>query len=77
MAERKFGSAEKCDICTKTVYALEKLTADGKIFHKNCLRCDKCKKVLSLGNYAVCNEQEAYALCTYVIQVWFVLRLLF
>jgi hypothetical protein len=26
--------------------------ADEKIFHKNCLRCKQCDKVLSLGSYA-------------------------
>ena len=52
--KKKFtqGSSEKCDVCSKTVYPMEKLAADGKIFHKACLRCKHCDKTLSLGNFA-------------------------
>ena len=42
-------------MCSKTVYPMEKITADDKIFHKTCLRCLHCNKVLSLGNYAALN----------------------
>jgi uncharacterized CHY-type Zn-finger protein len=34
---------------------MDKLVADDKIFHKTCLRCGHCNKVLSLGNYAALN----------------------
>lgn len=34
---------------------MEKISADDKIFHKTCLRCLHCNKVLSLGNYAALN----------------------
>lgn len=30
----------------------EKIVADSKIYHKQCLKCEKCKKTLQLGNYA-------------------------
>jgi uncharacterized CHY-type Zn-finger protein len=43
---------EKCCVCDKTVYIMDKLSADKKIFHKSCFRCNECKKALSLGNYA-------------------------
>jgi len=43
---------DKCDICIKTVYVLEKIEADGKKFHKTCFRCAQCQKTLSLGTYA-------------------------
>jgi len=42
----------KCSVCLKTVYPVDKITADGKDFHKTCFRCQECKKVLSLANYA-------------------------
>eukprot|EP00123_Amoebidium_parasiticum_P008032 comp18534_c0_seq1/m.19966 comp18534_c0_seq1/g.19966 ORF comp18534_c0_seq1/g.19966 comp18534_c0_seq1/m.19966 type:complete len:137 (-) comp18534_c0_seq1:233-643(-) len=51
------GSQEKCDICTKTVYPMEKITAEGKIWHKNCLKCAKCDKILSLGTYAAAGDK--------------------
>jgi len=31
---------------------MEELNADGKIFHKTCLKCDQCHNILKLGNYA-------------------------
>ena len=31
---------------------MEKIVADGKTFHKTCMKCKTCKKTLSLGNYA-------------------------
>ena len=34
---------------------MDKLSADDKIYHKTCLRCLHCNKVLSLGNYAALN----------------------
>eukprot|EP00842_Homolaphlyctis_polyrhiza_P003985 jgi/Hompol1/4588/HPOL_003733-RA len=46
---------EVCTVCTKAVYALERISVEGSVFHKNCLRCAHCSKVLSLGNYAAIN----------------------
>ncbi|KAJ3452332.1 enolase-phosphatase e1 [Anaeramoeba flamelloides] len=42
---------EKCYHCNKTVYAMEKLSCENKVFHKRCLRCKQCNKLLSTGNY--------------------------
>jgi len=50
------GAAEKCAVCSKTVYLAEKIVVedkeDKKTFHKTCLKCSHCKCTLSLGNYA-------------------------
>ncbi|KAJ3050005.1 LIM domain-containing protein 2 [Rhizophlyctis rosea] len=46
---------DACFICTKVVYPMERIAADDKVFHKTCLKCGHCKKVLSLGNYAALN----------------------
>ncbi|KAI8929978.1 hypothetical protein BC831DRAFT_441799 [Entophlyctis helioformis] len=46
---------ETCTVCQKVVYPMDKLSADDKVFHKACLRCGHCQKVLSLGNYAALN----------------------
>ncbi|KAF2076814.1 hypothetical protein CYY_001891 [Polysphondylium violaceum] len=48
----RFGSTEKCIVCTKTVYPNDKLAADERIFHKACFRCTVCNNALKLGNYA-------------------------
>jgi len=42
----------KCQVCAKTVYAMEKVSAEGKHFHKTCFKCTVCKTTLSLGKYA-------------------------
>lgn len=32
-----------------TVYAMEAMQADGKTFHKGCMKCAECNGVLKLG----------------------------
>lgn len=53
---KKFNAAPsnstKCQVCTKSVYPMERLEVDGVVFHKICLKCETCKRTLSLGNYA-------------------------
>ena len=43
---------QKCAVCTKTVYAMEKIEADMKCYHKTCFRCSECNKQVSAGSYA-------------------------
>jgi len=43
---------EKCYTCDKPVYAQERMEADGKVFHKGCMKCKECLKPLGLGNFA-------------------------
>jgi len=42
----------KCNVCGKSVYPMEELKADEKIFHKTCFRCKKCNSILKLGSFA-------------------------
>jgi len=44
-----------CGVCSKSVYDMEKLVADGKTFHKNCFKCAECQKSVGLGSYAALN----------------------
>jgi hypothetical protein len=50
-----FGATAKCHTCGKSVYAMERMDADGKTFHKTCMKCEHCACRLSLGNYAALN----------------------
>jgi len=47
---------EKCEVCSRTVFATEKITVEEtgqkKIMHKNCLRCSVCNINLTLGTYS-------------------------
>merc|ERR1712107_93993 len=49
------SSSDKCVICGKTAYAMEKMVADKKVFHKVCMKCAHCKKTLGLGNFVALN----------------------
>jgi hypothetical protein len=39
-------NTEKCCVCEKTVYAMEKIEADKKIYHKLCFKCTTCNCTL-------------------------------
>ncbi|KAL3611559.1 hypothetical protein D5086_002579 [Populus alba] len=46
------GTQQKCMACDKTVYLVDKLTADNRIYHKACFRCHHCRGTLKLSNYS-------------------------
>ena len=45
-ASWKAPSSNKCAVCDKVVYAMEKLEVDKTIYHKVCFKCSVCKKTL-------------------------------
>ncbi|XP_038047763.1 troponin T, cardiac muscle-like isoform X2 [Patiria miniata] len=51
----KAPTYDKCCICDKNVYTLERLEVAKKLYHKQCFKCEYCKKVTSLSNYALFN----------------------
>ncbi|GJN34975.1 hypothetical protein PR202_gb23694 [Eleusine coracana subsp. coracana] len=60
MATSFKGTTTKCTACDKTVYLVDKLTADNRIYHKACFRCHHCKGTLKLANY---NSFEGVLYC--------------
>eukprot|EP00262_Sarcandra_glabra_P009525 TRINITY_DN23938_c0_g1_i1.p1 TRINITY_DN23938_c0_g1~~TRINITY_DN23938_c0_g1_i1.p1 ORF type:complete len:192 (+),score=13.95 TRINITY_DN23938_c0_g1_i1:175-750(+) len=46
------GTTQKCQACEKTVYLVDQLTADNRVYHKACFRCHHCKGTLKLSNYS-------------------------
>ncbi|XP_004510816.1 LIM domain-containing protein PLIM2b [Cicer arietinum] len=46
------GTLDKCAVCTKTVYPLEKVTLEGECYHKTCFRCAHAGCPLTHSNYA-------------------------
>ncbi|KAI7736722.1 hypothetical protein M8C21_001970 [Ambrosia artemisiifolia] len=54
------GTTQKCMACDKTVYLVDKLTADNRVFHKACFRCHHCNGTLKLSNY---NSFEGVLYC--------------
>jgi len=51
MAAAGKPAPDKCDVCKKTVYHMEKVSVENKVFHENCFKCEHCKKKLSPGNF--------------------------
>ncbi|KAH1252541.1 LIM domain-containing protein WLIM1 [Glycine max] len=43
------GTTQKCMACDKTVYLVDKLTADNRVYHKACFRCHHCKGTLKFS----------------------------
>jgi len=54
------GTSQKCTACDKTVYLVDRLAADNRIYHKACFRCHHCRGTLKLGNY---NSFEGVPYC--------------
>ncbi|EPS67160.1 hypothetical protein M569_07616, partial [Genlisea aurea] len=46
------GTQEKCAVCKKTVYPLEKVTVEGQFYHKSCFRCAHGGCFLTTSSYA-------------------------
>ncbi|RVE74524.1 hypothetical protein OJAV_G00022840 [Oryzias javanicus] len=42
-------SAEKCHSCKKRVYMIERVSAEGLCFHRECFRCSICSSALPQG----------------------------
>ncbi|XP_024227786.2 F-actin-monooxygenase Mical isoform X5 [Bombus impatiens] len=45
------GGSETCHFCNKRVYLMERLSAEGKFFHRGCFRCEYCSTSLRIGNH--------------------------
>ncbi|XP_051886856.1 protein-methionine sulfoxide oxidase mical3a isoform X4 [Pristis pectinata] len=48
----EFGGSDVCYFCGKRVYVMERLSAEGKFFHRGCFKCDYCGETLRLSTYA-------------------------
>ncbi|XP_013982166.1 F-actin-monooxygenase MICAL2 isoform X1 [Salmo salar] len=51
------GSGDKCHSCQKRVYVVERISAEGLYFHRECFRCDTCGTALRQGGHAFDSEQ--------------------
>ena len=50
------GGSETCHFCAKRVYVVERMSAEGRFFHRSCFRCDYCNILLRLGSYVYHRE---------------------
>lgn len=44
-------NSEECYFCGQRVYVLERISAEGKFFHRSCFTCHQCGITLRLGGY--------------------------
>eukprot|EP01103_Thecamoeba_quadrilineata_P009255 TRINITY_DN1898_c0_g1_i1.p1 TRINITY_DN1898_c0_g1~~TRINITY_DN1898_c0_g1_i1.p1 ORF type:complete len:574 (-),score=176.52 TRINITY_DN1898_c0_g1_i1:77-1798(-) len=51
------GGDAPCQGCGKKVYMAERLSIDGKVYHKACFRCVHCNLQLKLSNYAPVDDR--------------------
>uniref|UniRef100_A0A4W5KC84 F-actin monooxygenase n=1 Tax=Hucho hucho TaxID=62062 RepID=A0A4W5KC84_9TELE len=49
---QNLGGSDTCHFCSKRVYVMERLSAEGHFFHRECFRCDVCSSTLRLGGHA-------------------------
>ncbi|KAL4625088.1 protein-methionine sulfoxide oxidase mical3a-like [Arapaima gigas] len=49
---QNIGGSDVCYFCHKRVYVMERLSAEGKFFHRTCFICDYCGTTLRLSSYA-------------------------
>ncbi|XP_076329151.1 uncharacterized protein LOC143235156 isoform X2 [Tachypleus tridentatus] len=43
--------SEVCRVCQQKVFILERLIVDGKLYHRTCFKCAKCRALLKPGAY--------------------------
>ncbi len=53
--------SEVCYFCQRRVYVMERMSAEGMFFHRQCFRCNVCKCKLLLGSYAFEAEDDSAA----------------
>ncbi|XP_040449903.1 F-actin-monooxygenase MICAL3 isoform X7 [Falco naumanni] len=49
---QNLGGSDVCYFCRKRVYVMERLSAEGKFFHRSCFKCEYCATTLRLSSYA-------------------------
>ncbi|KAM9366752.1 F-actin-monooxygenase MICAL2 isoform 3-T4 [Symphorus nematophorus] len=50
-------SGDKCHLCERRVYMVERVCAEGLYFHRECFRCSTCSCALRQGAHAFDSEQ--------------------
>ncbi|KAL2087369.1 hypothetical protein ACEWY4_016197 [Coilia grayii] len=58
-------ASDVCFFCGRRVYALERLSAEGKFFHRSCFQCALCSATLRLATYTYDQPQERIELENY------------
>ncbi|NXV77423.1 MICA2 monooxygenase, partial [Atlantisia rogersi] len=57
---QSIGGSDICYFCKKRVYVMERLSAEGHFFHRECFKCEICSTTLRLGIYAFDVEEDKF-----------------
>ncbi|XP_075783997.1 F-actin-monooxygenase MICAL2 isoform X10 [Pelodiscus sinensis] len=57
---RTIGGSDICYFCKKRVYVMERLSAEGHFFHRECFKCTVCSSTLRLTIYAFDVEEGKF-----------------
>ncbi|XP_054941364.1 F-actin-monooxygenase MICAL3 isoform X8 [Physeter macrocephalus] len=57
---QNLGGSDTCYFCQKRVYVMERLSAEGKFFHRSCFKCEYCATTLRLSAYAYALEDGKF-----------------
>lgn len=57
---QSIGGSDICYFCKKRVYVMERLSAEGYFFHRECFKCEICSTTLRLGIYAFDVEEGKF-----------------
>ncbi|KAM6275023.1 F-actin-monooxygenase MICAL2 isoform 5-T5 [Porphyrio hochstetteri] len=57
---QSIGGSDICYFCKKRVYVMERLSAEGHFFHRECFKCEICATTLRLGIYAFDVEEDKF-----------------
>ncbi|KAJ3596060.1 hypothetical protein NHX12_002469 [Muraenolepis orangiensis] len=62
------GGSDTCHFCLKRVYIMERLSAEGYFFHRECFRCDVCRCTLRPGTHSYDSQQGRFYCKTHAQQ---------
>uniref|UniRef100_A0A3P8XNY6 Molecule interacting with CasL protein 1 n=1 Tax=Esox lucius TaxID=8010 RepID=A0A3P8XNY6_ESOLU len=57
------SGTEECYFCGQRVYVLERISTEGKFFHRSCFTCQQCGTTLRLGGYTFSQETGEFFSC--------------
>uniref|UniRef100_A0A669PAL2 F-actin monooxygenase n=1 Tax=Phasianus colchicus TaxID=9054 RepID=A0A669PAL2_PHACC len=66
---QNLGGSDVCYFCRKRVYVMERLSAEGKFFHRSCFKCEYCATTLRLSSYAY-DIEDGKRNCLFVRILW-------
>uniref|UniRef100_A0ACB8G3M6 Uncharacterized protein n=2 Tax=Sphaerodactylus townsendi TaxID=933632 RepID=A0ACB8G3M6_9SAUR len=57
---QSMGGSDICCFCKKRVYVMERLSAEGHFFHRECFKCTACSSTLRLAMYTFDAEEDKF-----------------